>query len=163
MRTNIRYIFGEKGATEADMPPRLTVSLVNQPLPDFEDIKVNLQPNYLNNRMVIVCFFDMNQRPSRNCITRLAKQTEQLGEKSATIVAIHASKIEERTLNECVRKNEVPFPVGTIRNNETKTRFLWGIKSLPWLILTNCNHVVTAEGFGLDELEDKIRQAGGGK
>jgi len=28
--------------------------------------------------------------------------------------------------------------------------------SLPLLILTDCERVVTAEGFGVDELDDKI-------
>jgi internalin A len=38
-----------------------------------------------------------------------------------------------------------------------QTRFAWGVRSLPWLILTDCNHVVTAEGFGPGELDEKIK------
>lgn len=29
----------------------------------------------------------------------------------------------------------------------------WGAKSLPWLILTDENHIVRAEGFRIDELD----------
>jgi len=45
-----------------------------------------------------------------------------------------------------------------IQADEEKARFTWGVRSLPWLILTDKRHVVTAEGFALGELEDKTRQ-----
>jgi hypothetical protein len=32
------------------------------------------------------------------------------------------------------------------------------VKSLPWLILTDKAHIITAEGFGLDELDEKIKE-----
>ncbi|MGD0014558.1 MAG: hypothetical protein ABSD56_09055, partial [Bryobacteraceae bacterium] len=31
---------------------------------------------------------------------------------------------------------------------------------MPWLILTDRNHVVTAEGFGIDELDTRLAVAG---
>ena len=37
-----------------------------------------------------------------------------------------------------------------------KTRFTWGVKALPWLILTDKQHTVRAEGFNINELDDKI-------
>jgi hypothetical protein len=43
-----------------------------------------------------------------------------------------------------------------IQGDKEKTCFNWGVKSLPWLTLTNRKHVVIAEGFGVDELDDKI-------
>ena len=33
-----------------------------------------------------------------------------------------------------------------------------GIKSMPWLVLTGKEHFVTAEGFGLSELNQKITE-----
>jgi len=30
------------------------------------------------------------------------------------------------------------------------------VRLLPWLILTDKQHIVIAEGFGLDELDEKI-------
>jgi len=37
-----------------------------------------------------------------------------------------------------------------------KTKFTWGVCSLPWLILTDSDHTVCAEGFDLAELDEKI-------
>jgi len=40
--------------------------------------------------------------------------------------------------------------------DEKETIFAWGVKSLPWLILTDRKHIVRAEGFGLSELDEKL-------
>jgi len=47
--------------------------------------------------------------------------------------------------------------VGTIQTDEEQMRFTWGVKSFPWLILTDKKHIVVNEGFGLNELEQKIK------
>jgi hypothetical protein len=38
-----------------------------------------------------------------------------------------------------------------------KTKSVWGVGALPWLILTDKGHVVRAEGFSVDELEARIQ------
>jgi hypothetical protein len=38
-----------------------------------------------------------------------------------------------------------------------EVHFACGVKSLPWLILTDNEHIVRAEGFGISELEQKMR------
>ena len=35
-------------------------------------------------------------------------------------------------------------------------RAKWGVRSLPWLVLTDREHIVRAEGFGVDEVDDKL-------
>ena len=37
-----------------------------------------------------------------------------------------------------------------------KIRFVWGVKSLPWLILIDQKHIVEANGFSLTELDKKL-------
>ena len=32
----------------------------------------------------------------------------------------------------------------------------WGVHALPWLILTDKEHIVQAEGFGIKEQDEKI-------
>ena len=43
-----------------------------------------------------------------------------------------------------------------IQNDVEKTRFTSGVKALPWLILTDKEHSVQAEGFSINELDGKI-------
>jgi len=142
---------------------RSYISLVGKPLPEIEDLKIVPSPTDADNRMILICFWDMQQRPSRNCISRLAKQAQQLKREDVTVVTIHASMVDENALKEWVKENSIPFPVGTIQGDVEKNRVAWGVRSLPWLILTDKEHIVRAEGFALEELGERIKEAGGGK
>ncbi|UCC99590.1 MAG: redoxin domain-containing protein, partial [Phycisphaerales bacterium] len=150
--------FGDEGliAVEKKMP-----SLLGKTLPDLRGISVVFSPEQHKDKMILVCFWDMNQRPSRNCIAQLAVRAEQLSQKGVTIVAIQASKVDEKALDKWVRANDIPFPVGAVQSNEEETRSAWGVRSLPWLILTDRNHVVRKEGFGLSELDQENLTGGG--
>jgi len=153
--TDIKIVVTERdssGRTVPIQPP----SLVGKSLPDFENIKSDFSPENAKDKKILVCFWDMNQRPSRNCIQQLSKRAQELQAKDVVVVAVQASKIDENTLNEWIKKNNIPFPVGMIEGDVEKTRFNWGVKSLPWLILTDREHVVIAEGFALSEIGDKL-------
>lgn len=132
------------------------ISLLGKPLPELKDLKFDLSSADANDKMMLVCFWDMEQRPSRNCIRELAKRAGELKEKGVTIVAIQASKVDENKLDEWIKKNNIPFAAGVITADIEKTRFVWGVRSLPWLILTDKQHVVTAEGFNPAELDEKL-------
>ena len=122
----------------------------------FEEIDIAFDIDRAKEKRLLICFWDMNQRPSRNCITQLAKQAEQLKERGVTVVAVQASKVDQNVLDEWVKKNNVAFPVGMVRGDDEQTRFTWGVKSLPWLILTDRNHVVVSEGFQLGDLANQL-------
>ena len=44
-----------------------------------------------------------------------------------------------------------------VQGDVEKIRFAWGVRSLPWLVLTDRNHIVIAEDFPLTELDEKIK------
>ena len=71
-------------------------------------------------------------------------------------LVVQAAQIGENTLKEWINKSDIPFPVSVITAVIEKAPFTWGVRSLPWLILTDRRHIVTAEGFGLDELDAQI-------
>jgi protocatechuate 3,4-dioxygenase beta subunit/peroxiredoxin len=165
------YVETEAGATDVKIVvsesssgtryvPKQPPSLVGKALPDVKELKLNLSPEDSEDKMLLVCFFDMEQRPSRYCVTQLAKQAERLKQKGVTVVAVQASKTDASALKEWVEKYNLTFPVGTVEGDVEKTKFGWGVRSLPWLILTNRKHVVTAEGFSITELDKKIEEAG---
>jgi hypothetical protein len=103
-----------------------------------------------------LCFFDFEQRPSRNCILLLSTKADELKAKDVVIVAIHPLKVKQAVFDEWVKKNNIPFPIGMVEGDEEKIRFNWGVKSLPWLILTDKQHIVRAEGFSINDLDEKI-------
>jgi hypothetical protein len=138
-----------------------SAQLTGKSLPNMKEFAVGSDPNQAKNKMILVCFWDMEQRPSRNCITQLAKQAEQLREKGVAVVAIQASKIDENGLREWVKNSNIPFAVGMVQGDAEKVRFTWGVQSLPWLILTDSKHIVRAEGFSIAELGNKCQLISG--
>jgi len=131
--------------------------LVGKALPPFEGIKVDFAQDEARGKMIVVCFWDMQQRPSRNCILEVSKEAQELKAKDVVVVAVQASRIDPNTLNEWVKENNIPFQIGIVQGDEEKTSFAWGVKSLPWLILTDRKHIVTAEGFGVKELDKNLK------
>jgi protocatechuate 3,4-dioxygenase beta subunit len=134
-----------------------TQSLVGGALPGFDSIKIDYSADMIKDKSMLVCFFDMNQRPSRNTILQLARKAEELKQKDLAVIAIQVSKITDDTLNKWIKDQSISFPVGMVQGDEEDIRFAWGVKSLPWLILTDCKHIVRAEGFGLPELSEKLK------
>ncbi|HUT45328.1 MAG TPA: carboxypeptidase regulatory-like domain-containing protein [Sedimentisphaerales bacterium] len=134
-------------------------AIIGKPLPDLSDITIDFTPAQAKDKMILVCFFDMNQRPSRHCMIQIAKQTEQLINKGVTAIAVQASKMTQEALNQWVKKNNIPFPVGMVQGDAEKACFAWGVKSLPWLILTDSRHIVSSAGFGFNELDEKMKAA----
>jgi len=43
-----------------------------------------------------------------------------------------------------------------VQGDEEEFHFAWGIRSLPWLILTDSEHIVQLEGFAAEELNNKV-------
>ena len=139
-----------------DVNDYLIRHLTGKPLPDFNMIKTDFDLEQAAGKRILVCFWDMNQRPSRHCINQLVKQTEQLKNKGVITIAVQASKMDQEVLNQWIKKYNIPFPTGMVEGDAEKTRFAWGVKSLPWLILTDQKHIVKANGFSLAELDERI-------
>ena len=136
--------------------PAASLLTVGNPIPGFDGIEIDLPEGQIKDKKILICFWDYQQRPSRNCIMQLSKKAQELKSQGIEIIAVHSSKIERETLNECIKENNIDFTVGMIQDNEQQIKVNWGVKSLPWLILTDKNHVVTAEGFSISELDEKI-------
>ena len=136
--------------------PSTAAPLTGKKLPVFDGIKINLNPDQTQDRMMLICFFDMNQRPARNCIIQLNKQAEQLKQQGVAVIGIQAAEVDTTDFNQWLETSDFDFPIGFIEGDPDEIKFNWSIQSLPWLILTDKQHIVRAEGFNLDELDEKI-------
>jgi len=90
-------------------------------------------------------------------LLQLSKKAQELKAKDIIVIIVQASKVDQNALDEWVKKFNIPFPVGMVQTDAEKTSFSWGVKSLPWLILADEEHVVTAIGFSVDELNEKVK------
>jgi hypothetical protein len=112
---------------------------------------------------LLVCFFDINQRPSRHCVGQLNRRAKQLRKQGVFVVCVQASHLPKKGLNDWRKKDRISLPIGMVGNDSIKTRQEWAVQSLPCLILTDEDHIVIAEGFRLYELDDKIEEACNGE
>jgi len=61
------------------------VSLAGKPLPELKDLKTELSPTDADDKMILVCFWDMQQRPSRHCIRQLSTRAQELKAKHKSL------------------------------------------------------------------------------
>jgi len=140
-------------------PQTRRTSLVGKPLPDLTDFGLRSVSSLAGGKQVLVCFWDVNQRPSRNCVQQLNRRAKSLAGKNVYVVLAQTPAVPDRMMVNWLRKYKVTFPVGRIMTGPEGLSKTWGVQSLPWLILTDQQHIVTAEGFVLDELNEKIKEA----
>jgi hypothetical protein len=156
--TDIKVVISQNPSSERYEPKR-PPSLVGKPLPDLTELGIDLASDEIEGKRVLVCFWDMNQRPSRHCVMQLMTQAETLKDKGVIVVTIQASKVERNALDEWLKNQNVPFYGGMVQGDAEKVRFAWGVQSLPWLVLTDNRHIVTGEGLRVEELDGKIAEA----
>jgi L-ascorbate metabolism protein UlaG (beta-lactamase superfamily) len=110
-------------------------------------------------KMILVCLWDMQQRPSRNYIKELAKKGDEFAREDVVVACVQVADVDDKLVDEWVRENKIPFTVGKSTIEMGKSTFEMGAKSMPWLILTDRMHIVTSEGFALGDLDEQILQA----
>jgi protocatechuate 3,4-dioxygenase beta subunit len=157
--TDLRIVISQRPTGQPYMPRR-PASLKGKPLPPLKDVGIDL-PADAAGKMLLVCFWDMGQRPSRYCLTQLAARAAQLRDQGVEIVTVHAAQVEGGALIQWLETNKVPFKAGTIAGDIEKAKFAWGVTSMPYLILTDKKRTVVAEGFGLNELDKQLEANAG--
>jgi len=116
-------------------------------------------PEKAKDMQVLLLFFDRNQRPSRNTLSKLAAQRALLLQSNVLVVVLHVNGIEQADLDMWLTQREIPFKTQVLGRRFTETyKYLWGVRSLPWMVLMDKTHKVQAEGFALSELEAKMEE-----
>lgn len=125
--------------------------------PGFEGIDIAYSPDQAKGKRLLLCFWDMQQRPSRNLIIALAEQKQALENKGVVVLLLHTSDIGAKELNDWIGKNKIPFVSGRITGDTQKVLYRWGVRGQPWLVLANENADIRTGGFELDQLDEKLR------
>ena len=139
-------------------PPSLVASLQGKPLPDLAPL--GLAPADVPAKQpVLALLIDAEQRPSRRVLHRLTELADTLKKKGLAVVVLEAGAMEGEAFAVWKKENALPFPIGLLKGNRDQARAAWGAAALPWLILTDANRKVIAEGFAPGELEEKLNPA----
>ena len=138
--------------------PRRPGSLVGEPLPDLSGYGIELAEE---SSPVLVCVWDWRQRPSRHLVQQLADRAEALARRSVQVVLLNAEPTDRDPLEAWLSNADIPLACGIIETDPKEAHFTLGVQAMPWLILTDTEQKVVAEGFALSELTDKLDEMTG--
>jgi len=126
---------------------------IGKSIPGFNHIRFDVfQEEQAKNKPLLVCFWDIDQRPSRQCILMLEKQKGVLQDKNIVILAVYSGTKPEKEVRQWLKDNGLSLMFGMVEGDPYDTLLAWGAKGLPWLILTDEQHIVTNAGFSLADL-----------
>ena len=106
-------------------------TLIGCNLQDLAQIQIDLDPEEIKGKVLLLFIWDMQQRHSRAIIKELASQTKNLEQKDLVIICIQTSKVNEDELKEWTKTNGISFPVIISETNEQQTHLSLGARSLP--------------------------------
>jgi protocatechuate 3,4-dioxygenase beta subunit len=148
---DVKIVLGQKRTHTPE------TSIRGKPLPDLKEL--GLSSTEVNDKPVLLCFCDIDQRPSRRCLSDLPGKTETLAAHGVTLVIVQVSQTDLSRYQIWLKDAGIVTPIHVFAGDFQARRAVWGVAGLPWLVLADKDHIVRAEGFGLDELESKIRAA----
>jgi uncharacterized GH25 family protein len=132
------------------------VPLKGKPLPDLAPLGLAATDSP-SGHPVLALLIDAEQRPSRRTLKVLSDQADTLKQKGIAVVVLQAGTMSADAFADWKKETATPFPVGAFKTDPEKARAAWGAIALPWLILTDKSHRVTAEGFDAEELDAKLQ------
>jgi hypothetical protein len=146
---NVKIVLGQERIHTAGF------SLVGKPLPELEQYGLKTASDAEGKKM-LVCFWDMLPGPS-NCVQQLGKMEKFLAAEGVYAFIVYVGMIDDSRLSDCLNNNRITIPCGKFDGNIAMLGRTWAVQTLPWLILTDRKHIVTAEDFSPAELSEKIK------
>jgi len=137
--------------------PKKRKVLQGKPLPGLEGLGLEDATAQSEGKSILLCFWNMEQRPSRRCLKVLATAAQRLRARNVTVVIVHAGPLNRGDLSTWLKERGGSFPAGTVAKSVPHVLETWGVEGLPWLILADAQHVVSAEGFDVAELDEKLK------
>ncbi|MCF7973834.1 MAG: hypothetical protein K9N55_08470 [Phycisphaerae bacterium] len=154
---HVRIVLGDHFKTY--MPP---ASLVGKPLPDLSSLEIGFDPRRIKNKKTLVCFVDYTEQASQSAIRFLNRVRYDLEQRHMVIICVQVTPVDEEEFIAWKRDNKIRLPIGTLsgdawwndRNNPSVLHRpresvgilaqTWGVRSLPWMILTDENQNILA-------------------
>ena len=149
------------------MPP---FSLVGSQLPDLRVLEMGFDYKGFKNKKNLVVFVDYTNRPSQIAIDLLKKRKLELSRSKVEVVCIQVAPVDEGDLVAWKKENKISFPIYILpgqsgRNDKNNLLILkqapkimntlrqqWGVRSLPWTILTDENQKILATGLNIPRI-----------
>ncbi|MCP4456228.1 MAG: hypothetical protein GY809_32625 [Planctomycetes bacterium] len=140
-------------------------SLVGKTLPDLSSLEIGFDPELLKHRKTLVCFVDYTQQASQSAINYLNKIRYDMEQRNIAIICVQVTPVDQDEFDAWKKNHKIRMPIGVLHgdawwNDKSKLINLqspenqlgilsqkWGVRSLPWMILTDENQNIMAIGF----------------
>lgn len=156
-RHDIRMVLQPgREAVVSQQQPRY-MSLVGKQLAQVKGLEFVI-PSEAAGKPVLILFLDQQQRPSRGIVAELIRRTDGLQEKGIEVVAVQVTAMDRADLDRWLTEQKAPFKAQMLATAFDQAQYAWGVKAVPWLILTDERHVVVAEGFSVQDLDAHLAQ-----
>ena len=127
-------------------------SNVGKPLPDLRQLEIAFNTRRIRNKKVLVCLVDVTQRPSQATLVAFRTRRRTLRRQGVEMVFVQVAPIEEEALAAWKKENKITFPIAVLPGNAEWVKQEWGVRSLPWLTMTDQDHRIIGEGFPVAQL-----------
>jgi hypothetical protein len=145
-------------------------SLVGNQLPDLRILEMGFDYKGFKNKKNLVVFVDYTERPSQIAFNSLKRRQLELRRSNVEIVCIQVAPVDEQDLFAWKKENKISFPVYILpgqmawdsKNNPlilkqnpeimNTLRREWGVRSIPWTILTDENQKILATGLNIHRI-----------
>jgi len=139
-------------------------SLVGGPLPDLRTLEIGFDGRRIKNKKVLVVFVDYAKRASQTAIRQLQRFSRELRDRNVAVVCIQIAPVDEDELRQWKEQNKISFPIEVLpgrgvpapipllQQSSGVTSALseqWGVRSLPWAILTDERQQIVATGVNI--------------
>ena len=132
-------------------------------VPDLRELELKIKPAETTDKKILLCFCDLGAPASQRAVLALNKLAGRIESQAVVPAVLHCSSTNPGIADTWVRTNDVRLPVGKLQDVVPEILRAWRVEKLPWLVLTDGGHVVTAEGFDVSQAGEKIREAGNAK
>ncbi len=110
--------------------PSSRASLKGSPLPDLKAVNIAADAVPAG-QPVLLCLFDVSQRPGRHIIHLLDQQVAALREKKIAVLGIQAAVISDENFNEWKGAGGVSFPVGRVTEKSGGAKWVSEVSACP--------------------------------
>lgn len=149
-------------------------SLVGSQLPDLRALEMGFDYKAFKNKKNLVVFVDYTKRPSQIAIVLLKKRQLELRRSKLEVVCIQVAPVDEGDLAAWKKENKISFPIYILpgqsewdgKNNPlilkqtpkimNTLRQEWGVRSIPWTILTDENQKILATGLNIHRISTMV-------
>ncbi len=153
------------------MPP---FSLVGSQLPDLRVLEMGFDYKGFKNKKNLVVFVDYTKRPSQIAIDLLKRRQLELRRSKIEVVCIQVAPVDEGDLAAWKKENKISFPIYILpgqsgRDDKNNPLILkqtpkimntlkqqWGVRSIPWTILTDENQKILATGLNIQRISAMV-------